>query len=221
MNRYGKLISALIAAWFMLAVSASALHLFTNRTNGIGLGVGLAAMAPIVIFWLWFAISNGFREFLLSLNPRVLTYVQSGLILGIVFVISEARGILPAIFALPAGYGDMLVGATASFAAWKLATRSNRGRFIRWQALGIVDLVVAVSLGTTAGFINPHGIPTAVMTVLPLSLIPTFLVPLYFILHVICIVQASSWKGASGDIHQGVKRAQDFVTDGFRSRQKA
>jgi hypothetical protein len=32
------------------------------------------------------------------------------------------------------------------------------------------------------------------MTVLPLSLIPTFLVPLFFIFHVISIAQARTWK---------------------------
>ena len=31
------------------------------------------------------------------------------------------------------------------------------------------------------------------MTVLPLSLIPTFAVPLLLILHVICIAQARQW----------------------------
>jgi hypothetical protein len=35
------------------------------------------------------------------------------------------------------------------------------------------------------------------MTVLPLSLIPTFLVPLFMMLHVICIAQARAWKTAS------------------------
>ena len=34
------------------------------------------------------------------------------------------------------------------------------------------------------------------MTVLPLSLIPTFLVPLFAIFHIICIAQARSWKSA-------------------------
>jgi hypothetical protein len=32
------------------------------------------------------------------------------------------------------------------------------------------------------------------MTVLPLSLIPTFAVPLVMMLHVICIAQAGQWK---------------------------
>jgi hypothetical protein len=32
------------------------------------------------------------------------------------------------------------------------------------------------------------------MTVLPLSLIPTFAVPLFLILHIICIAQARQWQ---------------------------
>ena len=67
-----------------------------------------------------------------------------------------------------------------------------------WQALGITDLVMAVSLGTLAGVIDPHGIPTSPLTVLPLSLIPTFAVPLLLILHVICIAQAMRWPRRQG-----------------------
>ncbi len=37
------------------------------------------------------------------------------------------------------------------------------------------------------------------MTVLPLSLIPTFLVPLFLMFHVICIAEARTWKDSSGD----------------------
>jgi len=45
-----------------------------------------------------------------------------------------------------------------------------------------------------ARLISPHGVATAVMTVLPMSLIPTFAVPLLVMLHVICIAQARQWK---------------------------
>ena len=62
-----------------------------------------------------------------------------------------------------------------------------------WQALGILDLVTAVTLGATASLIDPNAIPTSLMGVLPLSLIPTFIVPLLLILHLICIAQARRW----------------------------
>jgi hypothetical protein len=47
----------------------------------------------------------------------------------------------------------------------------------------MLDLILAVSLGTLAGFIQPGTITTASLLIFPLSLIPTFAVPLSFILH--------------------------------------
>jgi hypothetical protein len=146
---------------------------------------------------LWFAASESFRRFTLSLNPRILTSAQAWRVVGFTFVLLEAHGILPAIFALPAGYGDMAIGMTASFVAWRFADPHHRNAFMLWQVLGIADLVIAVSLGTTAALISPNGPSTVAMTMLPLSLIPTFLVPLFVMLHIICIAQARTWKIAS------------------------
>jgi hypothetical protein len=212
---YGKLTVGLIAVWFIFALSASAMHLFKNASNGFGVAVAIAASAPLIVFSLWYSISDTFRHFALSLNPRALTYLQSGRLMGIVFLILEARAVLPAIFALPAGYGDAAIGATAAFVAWKLGNRGHRNSFILWQALGILDLVTAVSLGTTARLISPGSASMVAMTVLPLSLIPTFFVPLYLIFHIICIAQARAWTAAPGGTRPQVRRAEAFVADGF------
>src|SRR5207302_5983872 len=91
---------------------------------------------------------------------------------------------------------------------WKLASPAHRNSFVLWQLLGITDLVIAVSLGTTAGLISPQGPSMAPMTTLPLSIIPTFLVPLFVIFHVICIAQARSWKTAAESAHQTMRPAQ-------------
>ena len=60
-------------------------------------------------------------------------------------------------------------------------------------------LVTAIGLGTTARLLSPQGPWMTAMTVLPLSLIPTFLVPLFLMFHVICIAEARTWKDSSGD----------------------
>jgi hypothetical protein len=191
---YGRLTAGLIAAWFVFAVSASALHLFKTDPKLPPIAVGLSVVIPMVAFVLWFATSAGFRQFALSLNPRTLTLVHSWRIAGFTFLALYAAGMLPGVFALPAGLGDIAIGATASVAALKLANFSRRRIFILWQILGIADLVTAVTLGTVAGLISPHGTTTAVMTVLPMSLIPTFAVPLLMMLHVISIAQARRWE---------------------------
>lgn len=207
-TNYRKLTAGILAAWFLFALFASALYWFKNDQNRVGLAVAVAAVTPILIFALWFAASEKFRQFALSLNPQALTFAQSWRIVGFIFVLLEARGVLPAIFALPAGYGDMIIGMTATLVAWKLANPVRRNSFILWQLLGIADLVTAVSLGTTAGLISPDGPSMAAMTVLPLSLVPTFLVPLFLIFHVISIAQARAWRTASGLTGSNVKAVQ-------------
>jgi hypothetical protein len=193
MKNYAKLTSWLIGAWFVLILTASALHLFVAAPGQPPLAFGLAAATPIVAFLVWFAASAAFRQFTLSLSLQGLTFVQSLRVVGYVFLVLAAYGILPRIFALPAGWGDIAIGITAPLVALSLARPGRRTGFIVWQLLGILDLVTAVTLGTLAQFIDPSGIPTSAMTVLPLSLIPTFAVPLFLILHIILIAQARQW----------------------------
>jgi hypothetical protein len=112
---------------------------------------------------------------------------------GIVFLILMMQGQVPALWALPAGIGDILVAATAPWVARRVDTARGRRRAIIWNLLGMADLIVAVGLGIMT---NPgpaqvfHTSPTAEMlTRFPLALVPTFLVPLAFTLHVISLSQ--------------------------------
>jgi len=197
MKIYRSVIAGLVGAWFILSLASSAGGVFKNDSNSLALPVGVAALAPIVLFLLWFATSPGFREFLLGLSPGTLTLAQTWRVNGFIFLVLSAYGALPKPFALPAGLGDMAIGLTAPWIAAKFANPEHKGGFIFWQILGIADLVNAVALGTTATLINPSGPGMGPMTVLPLSLIPTFFVPLLLIFHVICIAQARRWPERS------------------------
>ena len=198
-TNYAKLVSQLIGAWFILALLLSALHVFRTDPSQPPLPLGLAVLLPLVLFAISYASSESFRRFVLSLNPRTLTLIQSWRIVGYTFLILYTYGILPGIFALPAGWGDVFIGATAPLVALRLATPTHRRSFLLWQALGISDLVLAVVFGTTASLLTPHAAATDAMTVLPLSLIPTFAVPLFLILHVISIAQARRWPEHARD----------------------
>jgi hypothetical protein len=193
MTNYGKVTVSLIATWFIAVLAASALHIFKTDSTHPPLALGLAALLPIVAFSLWFARSEPFRRFVLVLDLRTLTILQSWRIIGFVFVVLYTYGILPGLFALPAGWGDVFIGITAPYVALRLVDPRRRSSFLLWQALGILDLVVALATGAGASFIDPHGIPTSPNTVLPLSLIPTFGVPLLLIFHFISIAQARRW----------------------------
>jgi len=107
-----------------------------------------------------------------------------------------AHNILPAVFALPAGLGDMAVGLTAPWMMLALIRSPGfaaSAGFIRWNLLGIADLVIAVSIGTLSATLAtgvPGEVSTAPMATLPLLLIPAFLVPLFLMLHTAALMQS-------------------------------
>jgi hypothetical protein len=104
---------------------------------------------------------------------------------GVVFLIVMATGHLPALFALPAGLGDIGVGIAAPLVARRVARGAGR-RGVAWlSALGLTDLTLALTLGGLVGYqllhITPSGAP---ISGLPLVLIPTVEVPLLITLHI-------------------------------------
>ena len=104
---------------------------------------------------------------------------------GVAFLLYLAFGHLPALFALPAGLGDITAGIAAPLVAYRLAQGTGRRAALRFNAFGMTDLIVALTLGALTGFqllnISPSAAP---ITELPLALIPTATVPVFFALHI-------------------------------------
>ena len=104
---------------------------------------------------------------------------------GTAFLILMGLGHLPALFALPAGLGDIAAGIAAPLVAIRLAQGGGRRAALWHNAFGMTDLVVALTLGTLTGFqlvnVTPSG---SLISELPVALIPTAAVPLLFALHV-------------------------------------
>jgi hypothetical protein len=197
-TNYGKLTAWIIAVWFLFSLIGSTFHLFLNAPNQPPLPILLAVLVPVAVFAVWYLGSKPFRDFVLSLDPRTLTMVQGWRIAGLAFVVLYTYKILPGVFALPAGWGDIFIGVTAIPVALSFGSQRRRTGFILWQFLGVLDLVSAPALGASAGFLQPQNpISMQPMTVLPLSIIPTFGVPLFLILHIICIAQARRWPARS------------------------
>ena len=107
-----------------------------------------------------------------------------------------AHNVLPGGFALPAGLGDMAIGLTAPWVAGALIRRpgfAGSTTFMAWNALGILDLVVAITSGALSSALATGAvgeITTSSMAQLPLALIPAYLVPIFFMLHAVSIIQA-------------------------------
>jgi hypothetical protein len=104
---------------------------------------------------------------------------------GVAFLLTMALGHLPALFALPAGLGDIATGIAAPLVIRKLARGTGLRAALWLNLFGAGDLIVALTLGAVVGFqlvhITPSGTP---ISGLPLALIPTVEVPLLLVLHI-------------------------------------
>jgi hypothetical protein len=109
-------------------------------------------------------------------------------VVGVAFLLFMALGHLPALFALPAGLGDIAAGVAAALVARRLAQGTGRRAALWFNAFGMTDLVVGLTLGALTGFqllnVTPSSVP---ITELPLALIPTATVPLFFALHITAV----------------------------------
>jgi hypothetical protein len=159
---------------------------------GVQLTVALIGMA-LALTW-----SPSLRSVLT--NQKNLVRLNLWRLVGAVFVALMFTNQVPALWALPAGLGDVAIGATAFWVASRLDAPGGTRRAITFNLLGLLDLVVAVGLGMTISpgptqvfTLTPSG---EVLTHFPLVLVPTFLVPLAITLHVVSLLQlrGATWR---------------------------
>jgi hypothetical protein len=189
-------VTLVLTVWFLLVVSLGAAGAFVGRPGTPPVAIATAVAAPLLLFFAWLRLSQSFRAFVLSLDLRLIAGIQAWRWAGLEFLSLYTYKVLPAIFALPAGLGDMAVGFAAPWMILALVRRPGfaaSSAFIRWNVLGILDLIVAVSIGAVSATLATGAageISTAPMSTLPLLLIPAFLVPLFLMLHVAALMQS-------------------------------
>jgi hypothetical protein len=130
-----------------------------------------------------------FREAILSIPQEKLIGIHSLRVGGFVFLTFLDMGLLPAQFAVPAGYGDILVGLTAPLVVYALIAQKPYARkvAIAWNFLGLADFAVALATGMI--FIGPYvrqlarsGHSIAYLDYV--LMIPGFAVPILVLIHV-------------------------------------
>jgi hypothetical protein len=195
-RRLPLLIFSGIALWFVFALVMSIGGGYQAGGENPPLALGLTFLIPIIVFVVAYWSSNSLREFAGRLDLRFITAAHVGRIIGFDFLIKYAQGQLPGGFALPAAIGDILTAAMAIPMAFAISGKgpSVRNRFVAWNVFGLVDLFLAVSLGilhsqSSLGVLVGSGPNTFLMSEFPRSLIPTFFVPMFILLHLLALAR--------------------------------
>jgi hypothetical protein len=190
-----SILTIVLLAWFLLVLAAGTGGLFESGPTRPPLAVLVAVVAPLLVFGAAYRASCRFRDFVLVIDLRLLTAFQSWRVIGVVFLVLYAFDLLPGAFAWPAGVGDAAVGLAAPFVVMAIVRRSVtwRRQVVFLNVAGLVDFVLAIGTGVLAsnsaiGVLAGAGARVSLGS-LPLSLIPTFAVPLWTIFHIVSLVQ--------------------------------
>ena len=134
----------------------------------------------IASYWL----SKSFRDWLNALDLRMIVALHLARFVGFYFLWLYGRGELPYRFAVPGGWGDVIVatGAVVVLASWSRFGRRRRVLLV-WNVYGLVDILFVVVTAATEAMAMPASM--APLLRMPLSLLPTFLVPLIISSHLL------------------------------------
>ena len=136
---------------------------------------------------LYFKVQS-LRAWVDRLDLRALVLLHVTRFVGFYFLILYRRGELPYAFAVPGGWGDIIVASLALLVCFLPLQESSRHRAITiWNVIGFVDIAMVVISAGRLGFEN--GLQMRALTYLPLSLLPTFLVPVIIATHVIIFLR--------------------------------
>lgn len=141
--------------------------------------VGITA-AILVTERLW----RSLRRFVEGVDLRALVLFHLTRFVGFYFLALHARGELPWAFAVPGGWGDIVVATAAGLlvlVAWP-STPGGRRAYLVWNVAGLVDILGVVLTAARLAFADPASMRALLH--LPLSLLLTFVVPIIVATHV-------------------------------------
>jgi hypothetical protein len=185
--RVGWITGMALGGWLVVTAVLAGAGLYSDER-----WLGLALVVPVVLGVLALRLPAVAVSLRSERVVALLAAVQVLRLVGGVFLVLLALDRLPTGFALPAGGGDVLVGLLAPVVAYALGHRPDRRALgIAFNVLGLLDFAAAIPLGVLHApgqlqvFVTE---PTSeTMGLLPMALIPTFVVPLAIVLHIASI----------------------------------
>jgi hypothetical protein len=172
------------AGWFLVALFVGEIELLSLLPGPAApITVGTLTACLLMAYWR----SPSLRMRIAEMDLRALIAVHLTRFVGIYFLVLHARGELPGGFAVAAGWGDIVVAIGAVALLLIPGGHKLRWAVLIWNALGLIDILFVVS--RAAAFIMTSPDSMSPFTRLPLSFLPTMIVPLIIATHVIIFLR--------------------------------
>jgi hypothetical protein len=179
-----------LVVWLIVALLVSVaglLHQVPIPLPALGAAITILLLVVLAVWPSW-------RERALAGGPRPLVAFHLVRFVGFYFLWLYRLGVLPRNFAVPAGWGDIIVAVLAIplllMRDW--ASSGRRLFLLVWNVIGLLDILMVVSIAMRLASVDP-GFQRGFAS-LPLSLLPTYVVPLVIASHALIFYWAFTWR---------------------------
>jgi len=175
------MVATIVVGWLMAAIVLGAAGVTQSLRPPAPQVVLLGLTALLVL--LGFGLSS-FRSWMMTVDERVVVGLHLTRFVGIYFLILYGRGELPFDFAVPGGWGDIVVATTVLglIVLCRATSRVGWWAYSIWNVIGLLDILFVVATAVRLGLTAPESLQPLLR--LPLSLLPMWLVPLIIASHV-------------------------------------
>lgn len=176
--------------WLAAATALSA----SGRLSRLHPPVPQLVVLGLTLALLVAATMPGFRAWLDSLRLRAFVALHvTRVVAGSWFLHLYRVGQLPHDFAVPGGVGDIAVASLALILVLFVRNLEGKRRLVLvWNLLGLADIIFVVVTAARLGLADPASM--AALLRLPLSLLPTFAVPIIIASHILIFARLTRPK---------------------------
>jgi len=176
-----------LAGWFLLALLVSLSGVMYGAPAPV-IGAVNWTLVALVLLLIWRL--RGLRDWVRSLDLKILITFHAARFVGFYFLWLHSLGRLPYAFAVPGGWGDILIAIAALLVvvfALPLRKMWQWRTVLAWNTIGLLDILLVIATGMRIGLQDMSQMIE--LTDFPLNLLPTFIVPLIIVTHILIFIR--------------------------------
>ncbi len=178
-----RIVTLVLLGWLCFAVGLGG---WFYNASALAVAATVWTLTAVVLLACWKIIPIKVWALNVDVSWLVLLHVTR-LFAGAYFLVLCQRGQLPCAFATPAGWGDIVIAILALAVASAIRTGFAKPLSLTWNTLGLIDITFVIFSALRFGLKDWQSMHA--LRELPLSLLPTFLVPLIIASHILIFVR--------------------------------
>jgi hypothetical protein len=181
-----RFVTLVLLAWLCFAVGLAG---WLHNASAPAVAATVWTLTALVLLACWKI--GPIRVWVLNVDLRCLVLFHlTRLFAGAYFLVLCQRAQLPCAFATSAGWGDIIIAVLTLAVVAAMCTEFAKTLLLIWNTIGLIDIIFVVFSALRFGLTDWQSMQA--LRELPLSLLPTFLVPLIIVSHVLIFIRLAA-----------------------------